>query len=112
MEKQTDKVSDGANAPASFPRWREVLHSEISDPSKRNGMEQDIFAWLKFLKVNSRRASVEFVLDYLHHIGEHGQKTDSVRTSLGGFSNPPPTSGGSTISPWMRGFWAAFSARP
>jgi len=29
MEKQTDKVSDGANAPVSFPRWREVLHSEI-----------------------------------------------------------------------------------
>jgi|GEM_PF-472140 len=82
MEKQTDKVSDGANAPVSFPRWREVLHSEISDPSKRNGMEQDIFAWLKFLKVNSRRASVESVLDYLHHIGEQGQKTDSVRTSL------------------------------
>jgi len=82
MEKQTDKVSDGAKAPVSFPRWREVLHSEISDPSQRNGMEQDILAWLKFLKVNSRRASVESVLDYLHHVGEQGQKTDSVRTSL------------------------------
>ncbi len=82
MEKQTDKVSGGANAAVSFPRWREVLHSEISDPSKRNGMEQDIFAWLKFLKANARRASVESVLDYLHHIEEQGQKTDSVRASL------------------------------
>ncbi|MHB8091770.1 MAG: integron integrase, partial [Syntrophales bacterium] len=59
-----------------------MLHSEIGDPSKRNGMEQDIFAWLKFLKANARRASVESVLDYLHHIEEQGQKTDSVRASL------------------------------
>jgi len=44
MEKQIDKVSGARNAPVSFPRWREVLHSEIGDPSKRNGMEQDIFA--------------------------------------------------------------------
>jgi hypothetical protein len=44
--------------PSRFKRWREVLHAEIGDPSKRNGMEQDIFAWLKFLKANARRASV------------------------------------------------------
>jgi hypothetical protein len=28
--------------PSRFKRWREVLHAEIGDPSKRNGMEQDI----------------------------------------------------------------------
>jgi hypothetical protein len=38
-----------------------VLHAEIGDPYKRNGMEQDVLAWLKFLKVNARRASVESV---------------------------------------------------
>ncbi|MBW6486129.1 MAG: hypothetical protein K0B01_08295, partial [Syntrophobacterales bacterium] len=59
-----------------------MLDSEIGDPSKRNGMEQDIFAWLKFLKANSRRASVESVLDFLHHIEGEGQETDSVRASL------------------------------
>jgi hypothetical protein len=82
MEEQTDKVGVTAHAPVSFPRWREVLHAEIGDPSKRKGMEQDILAWLKFLKANTRRASVEFVLDYLHHIEREGQETDSVRASL------------------------------
>ncbi|MBW6487338.1 MAG: hypothetical protein K0B01_14430, partial [Syntrophobacterales bacterium] len=79
MEKQEDKVGVTAHAPVSFLRWREVLDSEIGYPSKRNGMEQDIFAWLKFLKANSRRASVESVLDFLHHIEGEGQETDSVR---------------------------------
>jgi hypothetical protein len=77
--------------PSRFKRWREVLHAEIGDPSKRNGMEQDIFAWLKFLKTNVWRASVESVLDYLHHIERQGQKTSSVRASLRWFSNPPPS---------------------
>ena len=45
MEKEKDKVGVTAHTPVSFPRWREVLHSEISDLSKRNGMEQDIFAY-------------------------------------------------------------------
>ncbi len=45
-------------------------------------MVQDILAWLNFLKAAGRRASVESVLDYLHHIEEQGQKTDSVHTSL------------------------------
>jgi integrase len=58
-----------------------VLHSEIGDPPGINGIEQDIFAWLKFLKANARRASGESVLDYLHHIEGEGQKTDSVRAS-------------------------------
>jgi hypothetical protein len=41
----------------------------ISTPSKRNGMEQDILARLKFLKANARRASVESVSpDYLHYV--------------------------------------------
>jgi hypothetical protein len=82
MEKQEDKVGVSAHVPVSFPGWREVLHSEIGDSSKRNGMEQDTFAWLKFLKAKGRSASVESVLDYLHHIEEQGQKTDSVRASL------------------------------
>jgi hypothetical protein len=68
--------------PSRFKGWREVLHAEIGDPSKRNGMEEDILAWLKFLKANARRASVESVLDYLHHIKAQGQKPDSVRASL------------------------------
>jgi hypothetical protein len=68
--------------PYRFKRWRNVLHAEIGDPSKRNGMERDILAWLKFLKANARRASVESVLDYLHHIKEQGQKLDSVHASL------------------------------
>jgi integron integrase len=82
MEKEIDKAGIAANAPVSFPGWREVLHSEIGDPRKLSGMEQDIFAYLRFLEVNSRRASVESVLDYLHHLEEQGQKTDSVRASL------------------------------
>jgi hypothetical protein len=77
--------------PSRFKRWREVLHAEIGDPSKRNGMEQDILVRLKFLKANARRASVESVLDYLHHIEEQGQKTGSVRASLRRFSNPSPS---------------------
>jgi hypothetical protein len=68
--------------PSRFKGWREVLHAEIDALSKRSGMEQDIFAWLKFLKANARRASVESILDYLHHIEEQGQKTGSVHASL------------------------------
>jgi hypothetical protein len=68
--------------PSRFKRWREVLHAEIGNPSQRNGMEQDIFAWLKFLKANARRASVNPFLDYLYPIEEQGQKTGSVRASL------------------------------
>jgi hypothetical protein len=30
--------------PSRFKGWREVLHAEIGDISKRNGMEQDILA--------------------------------------------------------------------
>jgi hypothetical protein len=65
MQKSKDKVGTPTNTPVSFPRWREVLQSECSDPAERRTREQEIFAWLKFLKAAHRRASVESVLDYL-----------------------------------------------
>jgi hypothetical protein len=55
------KVGVTVHAPVSFLRWREVLQAEIGDLSKRNGMEPDVLAWLKFLKASARRASVEYV---------------------------------------------------
>jgi integron integrase len=82
MQKSKDKVSTATNAPISFPRWREVLQSECPDPAVLRAREQDIFAWLKFLKTAHRRASVESVLDYLHTLKEEGKNTDSVRASL------------------------------
>jgi hypothetical protein len=70
MQKSKDKVSTAANIPVAFPRWREVLISECSDPVELRARERDIFAWLKFLKATHRRASVEFVLDYPHSLEE------------------------------------------
>jgi len=44
MEKQRDKVIADKSTPVSFPRWREVLKSEYSDPEAIRKLEQDIFA--------------------------------------------------------------------
>jgi hypothetical protein len=44
MEKQEDKVGVAHMLPSRFKRWREVLHAEIGDTSKRDEMEQDILA--------------------------------------------------------------------
>ncbi len=82
MQKSNNKVSETANTFVSFPRWREVLRSECSDPAVLRTREQDIFAYLKFLKAAHRRASVESVLDYLHQLDEKGKETNSVRASL------------------------------
>ncbi len=54
------------STPVSFPRWGEVLKSEYSDPEAIRKLEQDVFAYLKFLKAAHFRASVESTLDYLH----------------------------------------------
>jgi len=82
MRKSKDKVATPINTPVSFPRWREVLQSECSDPAELRTREQEIFAWLKFLKAAHRRASVESVFDYLHTLENEGKNTDSVRSSL------------------------------
>jgi len=82
MQKSEDKVSAAADAPVSFPGWREVLQSECPDPAVLRTREQDIFAWLKFLKAAHRRASIESVLDYLHSLENEEKNTDSVRASL------------------------------
>lgn len=82
MQKSKDKVGTPTNTPIPFPRWREVLQSECSDPAVLRAREEDIFAWLKFLKAAHRRASVESLLDYLHNLEEEGKNTDSVRSSL------------------------------
>lgn len=82
MKKSKDKVAVAANAPVSFPRWREVLLAECADPAVLQRREQDIFAWLKFLKAAHRRASVEAVLDYLHILEQEGKNTDAIRSSL------------------------------
>jgi len=82
MQKSKDKVGTPTNTPVSFPRWREVLHSECSNPAVLRTQEQNIFAYLKFLKTTHRRASVDSVLDYLHTLEEEGKSTDSVRSSL------------------------------
>jgi len=82
MEKQNDKVNVGNSTPVSFPRWREVLKSEYSDPEAIRKLEQDIFAYLKFLKAAHFRASVESVLDYLSELEKEGKGTSSVRQSL------------------------------
>ena len=82
MQKSKDKVAAPTNTPVSFPRWREVLQSECSDPAELRTREQEIFAWLKFFKAAHRRASVESVLDYLHTLENEGKNTDSVRSSL------------------------------
>ena len=82
MQKSKDKVGTPTNTPVSFPRWREVLHSECPDPAELRTREQEIFAWLKFLKAAHRQASVDSVLDYLHTLEEEGKSTDSVRSSL------------------------------
>jgi hypothetical protein len=41
MQKSKDKVGTPANAPVSFPRWREVLHSECPNPAMLRTQEQD-----------------------------------------------------------------------
>ena len=58
------------------------MKSEYSDPETIRRLEQDIFAWLKFLKAAHSRASVESVLDYLHELEKEGKGTSSVRASL------------------------------
>ncbi len=82
MHKSKDKVGTPINTPVSFPRWREVLQSECPDPAELRTREQEIFAWLKFLKAAHRRASVDSVLDYLRTLEEKGKRTDSARSSL------------------------------
>lgn len=82
MEKQKDRAGAAPHTPVSFPRWREILRTEFTDPVKLKGVEQDIFGYLKFLKGAGRRASVETVLDYLHELEEKGIRTDSVRSAL------------------------------
>jgi len=82
MQKSKDKANTPTNAPISFPRWREVLQAECPVPAELRTREQDIFAWLKFLKATHHRASVESVLDYLQTLEEKGKNTDSVRSSL------------------------------
>jgi integron integrase len=82
MQKNNDNVRGGDSSPVSFPRWREVLHSEYADTDQRSFLEQDIFAWLKFLKASRRRASITSVLDYLQQLEENGHKTERMRVSL------------------------------
>ncbi|MHB8829163.1 MAG: integron integrase [Syntrophales bacterium] len=58
------------------------MKSEYSDPEAIRKLEQDIFAWLNFLKATHCRASAESVLDYLHELEKEGESTSSVRKSL------------------------------
>jgi len=55
MEKIKDKVGAAANAPVSFPRWREVLQAECTDPLHTTDTAmRNSLAWLKFLKAAHR----------------------------------------------------------
>ncbi len=44
-----NKLMPFSKALVSFPRWREVLPAEYTDPAKARQLEQDIFGYLKYL---------------------------------------------------------------
>ena len=82
MTKSKDKLRSIASSPISFPRWREVLHSEQLGAALTRSHESEIFAYLKYLKAMRRRASVESVLDYLHNLAEQGRPPEPARQAL------------------------------
>jgi hypothetical protein len=84
MTKSEDKQQQQqpSTAPVSFPRWREVLHSEQLNPALARSLEGEIFAYLKYLKAVRRRASVESVLEYLRHLEGQGRETEAARSAL------------------------------
>ncbi|MBW6486557.1 MAG: tyrosine-type recombinase/integrase [Syntrophobacterales bacterium] len=68
--------------PFRFPDGGKSCNRDAPDPAVLRTWEQDIFAWLKFLKAAHRRTSIESVLDYLHSLENEEKNTDSVRASL------------------------------
>jgi len=76
-----------------------VLRSECPDAAELRLREQEIFAYLKFLKAAHRRASVESVLDYLHELAGQGRDTGTVRQALRWFFQAAAQQAGSAPVP-------------
>lgn len=82
MTKIDDKQKTPSTTPVSFPRWREVLHSEPLASTLAQTHEKEIFAFLKHLKLVRRRASIASVLEYLRSLEEQSKPTETARAAL------------------------------
>ncbi len=82
MEKIKDKVGVAAMPPSRFPDGEKYCNRTAPILSFYEHGNEDIFAWLKFLKAAHRRTSIESVLDYLYMLKQQGKSTAAVRPFL------------------------------